>query len=102
MSIMKYIKQMRRIDSLIRRKSTGTADELAEKMNLSRSSLMEYIQEMRMPGFPIGYDRKHRHFYYEKEGRMTTNLFEEPLSGEEMKKAKGGSARIRDVIRTRK
>lgn len=102
MSVIRYIKRIQRIDGLIRRKSTGTAEELAEKMHLSRSAIMEYIHDMRILGFPIVYDKKRQCFYYEKDGRMTDHFFEESLSEEEMKKTKGGSGFIRGFQSIRK
>lgn len=81
---------MRQIDGLIRRHVPGSSEELAEKVHLSRSAFMGYIHEMKVLGFPIGYDKRRQRFYYEKEGRMISHFFEEALSDEESKKVKGG------------
>lgn len=96
MPLLKYIQRMQRIDALIRRKATGNADELAKKLNLSRSAIMEYIHDLRELGFPIGYNKRRHSFYYEHEGKMVDNLFkDETMSEDEQNKTKGGSAFIK-------
>lgn len=67
MSLLKYISRMRKIDRLIRMKATGRPDEFAEKLNLSRSSLMESLQEMKTLGAPITYCRYRKSYVYKSD-----------------------------------
>ena len=76
MPLQKYINRIRYIDSLVRIKGTGNADQLAKRMDLSRSVTLSYISAMKQEGFPIKYCRKRNSYYYSEEGRMTISLFE--------------------------
>ena len=83
MPILKYIERLRYIDFLLRTKSTGNADALAKKLNLSRSSTLKYLREMKELGFPIKYSFRRKTYYYDEEGEMTINLFNKYLKREE-------------------
>jgi len=62
MGIATYLNRVSRIHSLVMRKSTGSPEEFARKMNLSRSALLKDLSELKALGFPIEYD-KHRNSY---------------------------------------
>lgn len=66
------MKKLIRMDSLIQRRSTGTPQEFAKKLELSRSTLFEYLAYMRQD-LEVGilYDRYRGTYYYEGE-----NLYE--------------------------
>ncbi|HWA51425.1 MAG TPA: hypothetical protein VG895_00005 [Patescibacteria group bacterium] len=72
------------MDSLISKKATGNSKEFSKKMNLSRRSLMGYLQAMKFLGFPVEYDKQRETYYYKEDGRMTGNIFK-PLNKEEQK-----------------
>lgn len=58
--------QISRLDRLIRRKSTGSPEQLAEKLGLSRSSLFEIISYLKEEmEAPIRYDRHRLSYFYE-------------------------------------
>ncbi len=50
MSLVKYIARLQRMNSLIAMRATDPPDEFACKMNLSRSTLFETLQEMKDEG----------------------------------------------------
>ncbi len=87
MPFVKYLQRLRYIDQLIRRKNTGNATELGKKLNLSRSTILEYLSEMKDEGFPIRYDKTRGYYYYEEECEIPKKIF---LTREEMKKLNGG------------
>ena len=64
MDILKYFNQIQAMDNYIRRKATGTPEQFAKKMNLSRSALMEYIKLLKDLNAPIEYDDYKRSYYY--------------------------------------
>ncbi|MEI9921315.1 MAG: HTH domain-containing protein [Bacteroidota bacterium] len=64
MSLLKSIERIKRIDSLIRKQSTGTAKEFAEKLGISRSMLMENLREMRDLGAQIEFCSFRRSYRY--------------------------------------
>ena len=70
MSALKYIERLQRMDQLIRMKATGTSDEFAEKMGISRSVLMDSIRDLRELGCEIVYCPVSQNYYYESEGRF--------------------------------
>lgn len=53
MSLLKSIYRLKRLDSLIKKEATGTAEEFAEKIGISRSMLMINLDEMREMGAMI-------------------------------------------------
>ena len=64
MNMIKYLERIKRMDDLIRRKATGTSWEFAKNMNISRSTLMEYIDLLKCMGAPIAYDKFRNSYYY--------------------------------------
>lgn len=70
MSILKYIDRLKLMDSLIRRKATGNSFEFAKKIGISRSVLMENINEMRAMGVQIEYDKYRNSYYYSTDCRL--------------------------------
>lgn len=65
MPLTKYLAVVERMHELIRRKSTGSPNEFAQKMNLSRSMLMNYLKEMKEMGAPVCYSYDRCSYYYE-------------------------------------
>lgn len=62
------LKKILRMDFLISHRSTGTPEEFAEKMALSRSTLFEYLAYMRYElGVCILYDRYQGTYHYDGE-----------------------------------
>lgn len=52
------------MDDLIRRKATGTPEEFAQKMDLSRSALLKYIKLLKELNAPVKYDQERRSYCY--------------------------------------
>ena len=90
MSLHKYIERIKYIDYLIRKRATGNADCLAKKLNLSKSGVEKFIQEMKEVGFPIVYCRKRKTYVYEEKGKMVENLFYQEIDNVKMKDINGG------------
>jgi predicted DNA-binding transcriptional regulator YafY len=88
MSIIKYLNRITRIHNLIKRRSTGCACKFSEKLDLSKSSLMKNIAEMKELGFPIEFDRLRNTYYYDSE-KINYEKIEE-ISPEVLKKIFGG------------
>jgi len=64
---MKFIKQLERyqkIDELISTECTGTPNELAKKLNISRGHLYRLLENLKDYGAEIEYSRKQENFYY--------------------------------------
>ncbi|HYC83743.1 MAG TPA: hypothetical protein VEB86_00915 [Chryseosolibacter sp.] len=67
MSILKYVERFKRMDELIRRRATGSSEQFANKLNISRSVLMEDLSEMRELGANIKYCIYSQSYYYEND-----------------------------------
>lgn len=67
MSLLKYIERLKRMDDLIRRKATGSVDEFAGKLGISRSQVSQDLLELRQLGAPIKYCNYRKTYYYEND-----------------------------------
>lgn len=67
MSIILSIDRIKRINFLIKFEKTGTPDEFSRKLNISRSMLYNYIEEIKTMGAVIKYNRIINSFFYENE-----------------------------------
>lgn len=71
MSLRTYMTRIRRLDSMIRRKSTGPPEELAEKLDISERWLYKFLRELKEEfGCPITYDSYRQSYIYEEQGKM--------------------------------
>jgi DNA-binding Lrp family transcriptional regulator len=91
MGLHKYLERIRFIDSLVKKRATGNYASLAKKLNLSKTELYNFLNEMKTEGIPISYSKKLNSFYYTEEGSATTKLYEREVTKEEMKSIKGGN-----------
>ena len=66
MKIHTQIERLKRLNSLIKRKATGTPLQLAERLNVSKSTANRLIAELRDRGAPVLYC-KHSQCYKFKE-----------------------------------
>lgn len=69
-----FIKRIQAIDRLIQRKGTGTSEELAEKIGVSRRTVIEYINIMREAGAPIYFCKIKKSYCYKEEGSFNISF----------------------------
>lgn len=67
MSFQKYLDRLERVHLLIRRKATGSPNELASKLGLSERHTRECIAEMKEMGAPIIFDKLQNSYCYLRE-----------------------------------
>ena len=70
MAFYDSLNRLKRIDYLIQTKSTGTPQELANKLNISKRWVYEYINMLKELGAPIKYCEITRSYLYEQNGRF--------------------------------
>lgn len=70
MTFIEKLKQIERIDALIRRRGTGSPRELAQRLQISESTLYENIKVMKDLGAEIGYSKSRRSYYYQSGGQF--------------------------------
>ena len=63
-NLYKKVERLKRINFFIQIKVTGRPKEFADKLGISRSSVYDYINELRKFGAEIDYCRKRFSFYY--------------------------------------
>ncbi len=65
-SLIKNIERLKRFDYLVRNGCTGNAKEFSRKMEISKSSLYDFIQQVEILGASIEYCKLRNTFYYVK------------------------------------
>ncbi len=66
----KVIERFEKIDYLISRKATGNPSTFAKRLDISESTLYEYLSELKEKGAPIYYDKYRETYFYNEEGRF--------------------------------
>ena len=66
----KIIERFEKIDYLITKKSTGSPSEFAKKLDIGESTLYEYLNELKVKGAPILYNKYKETYFYEEEGKF--------------------------------
>lgn len=92
MSLRTYMTRIRRLDGMIRRKSTGPPEELAEKLDISERWLYKFLRELKEEfSCPISYDSYRQSYVYEDPGRIKIGF--ENIPPTEKRKISGGFLR---------
>jgi biotin operon repressor len=71
MQAIKQLLRVKKLDKLIQSRKTGTPEELASRLELSRSQLYNILEELKDLGAPIAYCRRLRSFYYSESFQIT-------------------------------
>ena len=91
MTFLEKLRTVERIDQLIRLKATGTPDELARKLGLTRSTIYEIIECMKSMDAEIKYCKTRKSFYYETDKVLAIGFVEKS-------KIKGGEKISEDIF----
>ena len=83
MNLTKYLERFERLHRMIGKRATGSPAELAEKLDLSKRAVFEYIRVMREMGAPISFCHIRQTYYYERSVRFSMGFWES--SNEETK-----------------
>jgi len=70
----KFLDRLYRIDQLIQRRGTGTAQDLADRLEISRRTVLEYIAVMKERGAPIYFDRIKKSYCYSESGSFNISF----------------------------
>lgn len=94
MSIKKYFALLQTLDFYIRRKATGNPNQFAQKIGVSRRSILRILSDFKSLGIPIKFSKDRNSYYYTEDGHIKKELFErhKELSKDELKKIKGGNS----------
>jgi len=67
MKILKNLHLLERLDGLIRRKATGTPQQLASRLALSKRQVFRLINDLKDMGLPVNYSHQRQSYVYDKE-----------------------------------
>ena len=70
MTFLEKLKVIQRLDGLIRRKATGNANELADKLGISRSTVFALLECMKCMGAEIAFSDIRRTYYYTEDKEL--------------------------------
>jgi hypothetical protein len=88
MSFTKQLTRLQQLDRLIRMRCTGNAAELAEKLQVSQSSLFLLLQTAKELGAEIHFNHYRCTYEYEKPMRFVCGF--EVIDRENLQQARGG------------
>ncbi|MBQ0734340.1 hypothetical protein [Aquimarina celericrescens] len=78
--IIKQIELIKRIDQLIRLQATGSPNDLAHRLQISKTKLYRTINTMRELNAPVIYDVTLQSFVYEKAVGFRFGFFKKELN----------------------
>ena len=70
MGLANQLHKLQRLDGLIRRKQTGSPQQLANRLGISVRSVFRLLSEMKDLGLPVAYSSVDQTYYYTKEVRV--------------------------------
>ena len=92
MNFIRQIERMQLLNKLIREQRTGSPEELAERLGVSRRQLYAYLEYMKDFGLDICFSRKLNSFMYCDEKEMKIDLRIQVLKPSETHQIQGGWA----------
>jgi predicted DNA-binding transcriptional regulator YafY len=90
MKVFEYLDRISKMHKLVLRRKTGTPEEFAQQLGVSRTSLYELLDEMKSRGAPIEYSKSCRTFFYRQPFEIAVTCSLRPLSFAEEKELYGG------------
>ncbi len=70
MQFREQLELIKRLDALIKRKGTGSASELAVRLNISRATVYRYLNELKHFGAEIEFCRHRNSFIYQNDFKL--------------------------------
>ena len=90
MKVFEYLDTISMAHKLVSAGITGTPDEFARCLGVSRTSLYELLDELKSRGAPIQYSKTSKTFYYKQPYDIMITCSLQPLSFAEKKENSGG------------
>jgi len=86
MGFIRQIERLERLCKLIEEGSTGTPEELANHLSISKRQLFYHIEQLRDLGAPISYSKKSQTYYYLESAKVRIDFTLEVLKEKNTKK----------------
>jgi len=90
MKVFEYLDRINTMHKLVSHERTGTPEEFARQLGVSRTSLYEMIDELKSRGAPIAYSKSTKTFHYSQPYDISVTCKLQPLSQTEEKEKSGG------------
>lgn len=90
MNLFNKIQRLKKLNNLIDKQKTGTPNELAKTLGISRSKLYELIDLLTCLGKNIHYSRKTGTFYYTDESKLEIEFSVRLIKDDEIENIYGG------------
>jgi predicted DNA-binding transcriptional regulator YafY len=90
MKVFEYLDRINMMHKHVSRQKTGTPEEFATRLGVSRTSLYELIDELRSRGAPISYSKSAKTFFYSQPYDIAVTCLLRPLTITEEKENAGG------------
>ncbi|MGD0753603.1 MAG: HTH domain-containing protein [Bacteroidales bacterium] len=90
MKVFEYLDRISMMHKLVVRQKTGTPEEFACQLGISRTTLYELIDELRSRGAPIAYSKSAKTFFYRQPYDIAVTCSLRPLTYNEIKENSGG------------
>jgi len=90
MNFIKQIDRIKKTHNLIQKQQTGTPDQFAKKLYISRSHLYNVVESLRDCGAIIKYSKKSESFYYDTPFDLELHYSLKIISNDETKEIFGG------------
>ncbi len=90
MKLLEQIERINLIHEMIQRESTGTSDIFSSILHISQRQLFNIIEELRIMGAPILYDKFRKTYYYEYDFEIELVFKLRPIKNSEINEINGG------------
>ena len=77
MSYSDYFEKLFYLVDLLNQENTGSADILAEKLNVSRRTVFRYLDDLRLKGAVIGFSKSKKTYYLKNDFNFIKDFFVE-------------------------
>jgi hypothetical protein len=91
MKVFTYLDRISKMQKLLEQGCTGTPNEFACRLGVSRTSLYELLDELKSKGAPIVYSKTAKSFYYSSPYEISVSCILRPITYEEEKSHSGGN-----------
>lgn len=98
MKLFEYLDRISMMHKLVSRQCTGSPEELASRLGVSRTTLYELIDELRSRGAPIVYSKSAKTFFYSQPYDIAITCTLKPLTYFEAKETVGGINKLSKIL----
>ncbi|MCP4457542.1 MAG: HTH domain-containing protein [Cytophagales bacterium] len=90
MNYIQKIERLQKLNKLIEQGRTGTPDELAQQLGISRSKMYEVLDDLKSLGKEVKYNRVSKTFYYVDDIKLDIKFSMKLIEANETGKIAGG------------